>query len=138
LLFGGYANIRGDILIILERSIIFLLGSVIYGSIELLSRGWTHWSMLLAGGICISLMYYITNHTTFSIWQKWVLSSAIITTVEFICGIIFNLHLNWHIWDYTDRAYNLMGQICPTYSIIWLGLSVPGVWLCKQLHKMIH
>lgn len=122
---------------IIERSAIFLLGSAIYGSIELLSRGWTHWSMLLAGGICISMMYRIANHTHFPIWQKWILSAAVITTVEFLCGVLFNLHLQWHIWDYSSKAYNLLGQICPAYSFMWLCISVPGVWLCSRLHKLL-
>lgn len=123
---------------ILERISVFLLGSAIYGSIELISRGWTHWSMLLAGGICISMMYCITNQCGFPIWQKWVLCAAVITTVEFLCGILFNLHLKWHIWDYSAKAYNLMGQICPAYSFIWLCISVPGVWMCRFLHKFLH
>ena len=138
LLFGGYAKNRGDFLKILERSAIFLTGAVIYGTIELLSRGWTHWSMLMAGGICITMMYVIANQSEVHICKKWILCAAVITTVEFICGIIFNLMLNWHIWDYTNRAYNLLGQICPTYSFMWLGLSVPGVWLCKKLHILFH
>jgi len=125
-------------MLILERITVFLLGSALYGSIELLSRGWTHWSMLLAGGICTSIMYCITNQILMPIWQKWLICAASITTVEFLCGIIFNLHLDWHIWDYSAKPFNLMGQICAAYSIMWLGLSVPGVWLCKKLHSILH
>lgn len=122
----------------LEFTAVFLSGAAIYGSIELLSRGWTHWSMLLAGGICICIMYRTANHTGYPLWQKWVLSAAVITTVEFFCGVIFNLQLGLHIWDYSSRAYNLLGQICPAYTFIWLGLSVPGIRLCTSLHSLLH
>ena len=122
----------------LEFSAVFLYGAAIYGTIEMLSRGWTHWSMLLAGGICMSIMYRIANRTPYRLWQKWVLSAGVITTVEFLLGVIFNLYLNWHIWDYSTRSYNLMGQICPAYTAMWLGLSVPGIWLCGKLHSLLH
>ena len=120
----------------LEFSAVFLSGAAIYGTIETLSRGWTHWSMLLAGGICMSIMYRIANRTPYRLWQKWVLSAAVITTVEFLLGVIFNLYLNWHIWDYSDRQFNLLGQICPVYCLIWLGLSVPGEWFCRKLRGL--
>ena len=122
----------------LEFSAVFLSGAAIYGTIETLSRGWTHWSMLLAGGICMSIMYRIANRTPYRLWQKWVLSAAVITTVEFLLGVIFNLYLNWHIWDYSTRSCNLMGQICPAYTAMWLGLSVPGIWLCGKLYFLLH
>ena len=120
----------------LKHTAVFLIGSALYGTIELLSRGWTHWSMLLAGGVCTCIMYLLTNHTRLALWQKWILSAATITTIEFICGVIFNLYLHWHIWDYSSRPYNILGQICPNYTLVWLGISVPGVWLCKQMHRL--
>lgn len=120
----------------LELPVIFLTGAALYGSVEILSRGWTHWSMLLAGGICVTMMYCIANFSRFQLWQKWILCAAIITTVEFLSGIIFNLQLGWHIWDYSDRQFNLLGQICPVYCLIWLGLSVPGEWFCRKLRGL--
>ena len=126
------------IFMIMERGAVFTIGAAIYGSIELLSRGWTHWSMLLAGGICISIMYCAACSPALRLWQKWIISAVIITTVEFFSGILFNLHLGWHIWDYSARPYNLLGQICPAYTMIWLGISVPGIWLCRQMHKLLH
>ena len=137
-IFVGYAILRGDYFHMLEATAVFLSGAAIYGTIELVSRGWTHWSMLLAGGICMSIMYRIANHTHFRLWQKWVLSAAVITTVEFLSGVLFNLHLQWHIWDYSARAFNLMGQICPAYTATWLAISVPGIWLCGKFHSLLN
>lgn len=122
----------------LEFLSVFLSGAALYGTIELLSRGWTHWSMLLAGGVCLSIMYCTANRSRFPLWQQWVLSAAVITTVEFVWGAFFNLILGWQIWDYSARAFNLMGQICPAYSMMWLGLSVPGIMGCKGLYRLLH
>ena len=121
-----------------ELPAVFLTGAALYGCIELLSRGWTHWSMLLAGGVCICVMYWLANNSRFRIWQKWVLCAAVITTVEFLSGAVFNMILGWHIWDYSNQPLNLLGQICPVYSLTWLGLSVPGEWLCRKLHGVLH
>ena len=122
----------------LKHTAVFLIGAALYGTIELASRGWTHWSMLLAGGLCINFMYLIENATSLPYWKKWILSAIIITLVEFLCGIVFNLYLNWHIWDYSQKPYNILGQICPNYTLMWLGLSVPGIWLCRKLHELLN
>ena len=94
MIFVGYAIQRGDFFHMFETTAVFLSGAAIYGTIEMLSRGWTHWSMLLAGGICMTIMYHIANRAHYPIWQKWVLSAAVITTVEFLLGVFFNMHLN--------------------------------------------
>ena len=40
---------------------VFALGSILYGLTEILWRGWTHWTMLLCGGICFTLMYLVSG-----------------------------------------------------------------------------
>ena len=35
-----------------EKIVLFSIGAMGYGLIEILWRGYTHWSMLTAGGIC--------------------------------------------------------------------------------------
>ena len=34
-----------------ELGIVFLIGGISYGIMEILFRGYTHWSMLVTGGI---------------------------------------------------------------------------------------
>ena len=43
-----------------------------------------------------------------------------ITIIEFIAGLIFIKGLKVKLWDYSDRKGNIMGIICPSFSIIWL------------------
>jgi len=115
----------------------FTLGSLVYGIIEVLYRGWTHWAMLICGGLCFYLVYIISSRSRDRRWKKWVMCASVITTVEFLFGIIFNIYLNEHIWDYSHQNINLMGQICLTYSMYWLFLSIPGVKLCEIIsHKL--
>ena len=116
----------------MEALLIYALGALLYGVTELLWRGWTHWSMLLCGGLCFSLMYRIAQTGLCNV-KKYILSAAVITAVEFETGIVLNLLLGWDVWDYSDMPLNLMGQICPAYSLGWLLLSVPGMALCSAL-----
>ena len=45
----------------LKVMFIFLVGCVSYGMIEILFRGFTHWSMVLTGGACLVSLYYISG-----------------------------------------------------------------------------
>ena len=42
------------------------------------------------------------------------------TVVEFIAGLIFIKGLKVKLWDYSDHKGNIMGIICPSFSLIWL------------------
>ena len=42
------------------------------------------------------------------------------TLIEFIAGLIFIKGLKVKLWNYSDRKGNIMGIICPTFSLIWL------------------
>lgn len=114
---------------------VFALGSILYGLTEILWRGWTHWTMLLCGGICFTLMYLVSG-SELSLVKKWLLSTCIITTVEFVAGCIVNLRLHWQVWDYSSLPLNLLGQICPRFILMWFALSIPGVALCTLLHRL--
>lgn len=121
----------------LEYTTVYLTGAAGYGALELLWRGWTHWTMLVVGGLCLCVMYVLANETHFPRWQMWVLSAVFITTAEFVSGGIVNIALDWRVWDYTAMPGNLLGQICPLYCLLWLGLSVPGIWFCTRLRRFL-
>ena len=119
----------------MEYLLVYLSGAALYGLMELCWRGWTHWTMLLCGGLCFTLMYLVSG-SELSLFKKWILSTCIITTVEFIAGCIVNLRLRWQIWDYSSMRFNLLGQICPRFILMWFALSIPGVALCTLLHRL--
>ncbi len=121
----------------MEFLFIFSLGSLLYGLTEILWRGWTHWSMLICGGLCFSLMYRI-NLLKLPLLKKYILSSAAIITVEFYAGVILNLFLKLNVWDYSSMSHNILGQICPQFLFLWFLLSIPGIWLCGQLSRLVN
>ena len=42
------------------------------------------------------------------------------TLIEFIAGLIFIKGLKIKLWDYSNRKGNIMGIICPIFSLAWL------------------
>lgn len=100
-----------------------VLGGFGYCTIEILWRGRTHYSMFFAGAIVMSSFYYISKNTDFSFIQKCILGAVIITAIELVIGIWFNLILKQDVWDYSNVPMNFMGQICIPFSLLWFGLS---------------
>ena len=105
------------------------IGSIIYMSLEILWRGYTHWTMGVLGGICficLGLINEILSWETPLVLQM-LIGSTIITILEFITGCIVNLWLGWNVWDYSELPLNLLGQICLPFSILWYFISAIGI-----------
>ena len=86
-----------------------LLGGSIYYMLETVVRGYSHWSMFILGGVCF-LGCGIVNEmagNSISIWKKMVWCMIIITVFEFLTGIIVNVKLGWHIWDYSGMPLHM-------------------------------
>ena len=120
----------------MEYCAIYTLGAFGYAGLELLFRGRTHWSMMLTGGLCLLLLYLIAVRSHWTKPQQWIAGAAIITTLEFLVGIVVNLHFGWAVWDYSTLPLNLFGQICPLFSLLWFSLCIPGSALCRKLHRL--
>ena len=110
---------------ILAEILVFAAGAAAYGLMEVLFRGYTHWTMVLTGGACVLTFYYMLD---------WIMSvplpvsalagAAIITAYEFCVGVLVNMRLGWGVWDYSEMPGNVLGQICPTFSAIWFVLCL--------------
>lgn len=125
--------------------ILFLIGGRLYTWIELLWRGRTHWTMFMLGGLCFVIMGML-NEYKFA-WQQSlitqsIISAIVITVLEFITGCIVNLWLGWHIWDYSELPFNLMGQICLHFFLLWILFSAAGIilddWLRYLAYIVLH
>ncbi len=115
---------------------LFASGGVGYGLIELLWRGRTHWSMLLAGGLCFVMFAAIADKWRHrSLWFKAGLCALGVTAVEFVFGLIFNVWLRKHVWDYSDMPFNVMGQICPLYTLLWGLLALGVIPLADRINR---
>ena len=119
-----------------ELFVVFIIGGAVYGLIELLYRGHTHWTMIIAGGICFSFLYLISTKTNWNLLVQCLAGAAFITAVEFIVGCIVNLWLRWDVWDYSEKRYNILGQVCPVFMVYWLLLCLPGILLANVISIM--
>jgi uncharacterized membrane protein len=104
---------------------LFLIGGFTYGGLEIVSRGYSHISMMIAGGICFILIGSINELYSgeISLVRQMAISAVLITAVEFVTGLIVNVWMGLNVWDYSDQRFNLMGQICLLYTLIWFFLS---------------
>lgn len=105
--------------------LMFPIGALGYGLIEILWRGYTHFSMLLAGGICFVTFAKIgEKFKQKTLLARAVIGSAFVTAIELIFGIIFNIILKKNVWDYSKMPFNFKGQICLLYSVFWIVLGL--------------
>ena len=117
---------------------LFIIGAVGYAGIELLWRGRTHWTMMLAGGLCLNILYVVfRKHRNMDYVTRAVTGTMIITPIEFVIGIIVNYRLHMNIWDYSNERWNILGQICPLYSMLWGILTLPVSYLCIRLDNVV-
>lgn len=122
---------------ILKYLFLLAVGGITYVLIEILARGFSHWTMFVVGGICFVLVGIINEITPkVPLIQQMVLSAAIITTIEFMSGCVLNLWLRLNIWDYTDEFGNILGQICPKHTLYWFLLSLVGIVLDDYLRHI--
>lgn len=109
--------------------IMFLTGGFLYVGIEILQRGYSHISMLLAGGLCfllVGVVEHIAGESA-SLVGEMVICGLMITLVEFVFGMLVNQKLNLGVWDYSGEQYNYKGQICLLYTNLWILLSGPVI-----------
>ena len=105
--------------------LVFLIGAVGYALIEIIWRGYTHPTMIAAGGICFLVFSLIAERMrSLPLLIKAVTAAISVTAVELIFGLVFNVGLGMRVWDYSNMPLNLLGQICPTFSLLWCGLSL--------------
>ena len=110
---------------LLKGFILFLIGGGIYYLFEILWRGYSHWTMFILGGICFVIIGLLNEQYDYNmpLVEQMFSSMIIITTLEFISGVILNIILKMNIWDYSNLPFNLFGQICIPFMIIWFFLS---------------
>lgn len=95
--------------------------------------------MGVLGGACFVLIGLINEVFTWDtpLCLQGIIGSLIVTTLEFISGLILNVWLNLDIWDYSRVPFNVMGQICPRFTIGWFFIAIVAVivddWLRYRL-----
>ena len=117
-----------------DGALMFLTGAATYTAVELLWRGYSHWTMTLTGGVCVVLIHAANLRIKrAAVAMRCLAGGCIITGVELAVGCVVNLLLGWNVWDYSAMPFDLLGQICLPYSICWTVLSLPCVMLSNWL-----
>lgn len=115
----------------------FILGGTVYVGLEYLWRGRSHISMFITGGLAFALLDGLFLRYHMPLPYKCITGTALITSLEFAAGYIVNIRMGLKVWDYSNRPFNLYGQICPEYSLMWAALTLPIAYLSRLLHGWI-
>ena len=101
------------------------LGGTLYYAVELLFRGYSHWSMFLLGGFCFLFFAWqgLQGGWKTPLWKQVLRCTVFVTSGEFITGIFVNKWMQWNVWDYSDQPFQLFGQICLPFTILSSGSS---------------
>lgn len=124
---------------IYQAMVLGCIGGVLYMVVELLWRGRTHWTMGALGGLCFVIIGLLNERLP---WEmplsvQALAGAAVVTAAELVAGVVLNLWLGLHIWDYSGLPFNLWGQICLWYSMLWVPLSAAAVLLDDWLRYWI-
>lgn len=106
-------------------------GGSTYCALEVIWRGYSHWTMILLAAvvfICVGLLNELWSWRT-SLVVQVLAGTALATVMEFATGCVVNLWLGWAVWDYSDMPGNLLGQICPQYTALWVPLTLVAILL---------
>lgn len=115
---------------LIEEFILFILGGMMYVDIEIFTRGFSHWSMFIVGGLCFVIIGLLNEVYSWDLLFQWqcLIGAGVVTIFEFISGCIVNKLLQWNVWDYSDRPFNLLGQVSLVTSIFyWIPLSAIAI-----------
>ena len=120
---------------LLEYGFLWLVGGSFYYSFEMVFRGFSHWSMFVLGGICLMFIAYQGRAVNWQepLWKQIIRCTLFVIASEFITGIIVNKWLNLEVWDYSEQPFQLFGQICLPFAVIFSGLCALGILLSGYL-----
>ncbi len=125
---------------IMKPLILFSIGGSIYISIEIIYRSLmdkppTHWVMFVLGGLAFLIIGRLNEHIDWEMpfWLQVLIGTAVVLVLEFIFGCVLNLWLGLAIWDYSNMPFNLLGQICLPFALIWSVLVVIAIILDDYL-----
>lgn len=115
----------------IKNLLLITTGGFIYCLLEIAFRGRTHWSMGMVGGLSFLICGLVNEYFSMDmlIWKQMIICAILITLVEFVSGCILNLWFGLGIWDYSNIPFNILGQICLPFTVIWFLLSLPAILL---------
>ena len=121
---------------ILKSVVLFFLGGAGYIGLEFLWRGWSHFSMFLAGGTCFLLLGKLNAaRPRLPLALRGIVGAGVITMIELLAGLIFNR--DYAVWDYRQQPMNFHGQICLRFFLLWIPISLGAMELYSFLQRRL-
>lgn len=114
----------------MKYAALFLVGGVLYYSLEVLFRGYSFYAMAVCGGLCFIICGVINEKSRcMPLILQQIIAASGVTAIEFFFGLILNVWLGLDMWDYSNMPGNILGQICPQFTLLWFFLSAVGIVL---------
>lgn len=119
---------------VLRKIILFILCGMIYCSIEMLYRGYTHWSMALLSGFlgvfCIDTPNNIWGYDLDYSLQV-LISTVLCTLGEGITGLIVNVKMGLQVWDYSNLPFTFFFGQCNLFFVFaWIIIVCFAIFFC--------
>lgn len=104
------------------------LSGLIYTTIEILYRGYTHMTMYMLAFI-VGIFIFILNNTILEFDTDFFVQVLICTLFATLMELVFGLTFNkdYSIWDYRNLAFNYRGQICLVFTLVWGVISAAAL-----------
>ena len=116
--------------------VLFFIGGAGYVALECLWRGWSHWSMFLAGGTRFLLLGKLnTTRPRLPLPLRGIAGAGVITMIELLAGLLFNR--DYRVWDYRGLPMNFHGQVCLRFFLLWIPISLGAMGLYNVLQKRL-
>lgn len=116
-----------------KQAVLFYLGGGGYMLLEVAFRGWSHGSMFLAGGSCFLLLGALGKRCRLPLPWRLGLGAVTVTAVELLTGLLVNRQ--YQVWDYRRMPWNLFGQVCLPFTLLWVPVSLGAFVLYGVLDR---
>ena len=118
--------------------ILFLICGIVYYSLEIIYRGYSHISMFILAGVCGVLFVDMPNNIySFELgFLKQISISTLLCTIgEGICGLIVNTWLDLNVWDYSNLYGTFFFGQCNLFFVgIWVLIVTIGIFICDAIN----
>ena len=112
-----------------KYAFLFWFGGSTYVSFEVFFRGYSHWTMFVLSGVLFVFIDLLNEVWSWNILTQTLFSLFVVTAAELVSGLILNKWLCLNIWDYSDMPFNLFGQICFPFTLLWIPLILLAIIL---------
>ena len=145
--FDGEGNVKYTV--ICEQIYYFVLYFFIYGFVgwctevayatvkqkKFVNRGFLNGPICPVYGVGIGMVVMLLEPMNGTIVSLYVVSTALVTTIEGVTGYLMDklFHHKW--WDYSNQPLNIGGYVCLLFSLAW---GVACVLIVRVIHPFVY